>query len=85
MVFIWANGRIINFMVRANFILRMGPIIKGRLKMGLRPVRAGIFIIMAVYIRVGFLKIRRRGRVRTMILFRAIATKANGFKTCHQD
>jgi len=82
--FILANGKIINFMVKANFILKMAPIIKVLFARGLRLERAGISIIMRVFMRGLSRKIRRVGMGSIMIHFRAISMRDCGYKMHRQ-
>jgi hypothetical protein len=54
MVFIWGNGKMINFMGKENFFLKMAPIMKEPSLMPMRLEKEDIFIIMVVFIKVEF-------------------------------
>jgi len=54
MVFIWGNGKMINFMGKENFFLRMVLIMKEPSMMAMLLEKEDIFIIMVVLIKVEF-------------------------------
>jgi hypothetical protein len=81
MGFIWENGKIISFMAKGSFILKMGRIIKGLLSKVMRLVKGGIFIIMAVFIKAELKIIKHLGMGHIMIHFKAISMKDIGYKT----
>lgn len=84
MDFILANGKIINFMAKANFISKMAPIIKALFSRGLLLGRGGISIIMGVFMRGLLRKIRRVDMGSIMTHFRGISMRDCGCKMHRQ-
>lgn len=75
---ILVNGRMINCMAGVNSFLRMALIIKELLKITLRKVKEGIFLIMVAYMKATCIITRQMEKGHILILFRTTTILDNG-------
>lgn len=79
------NGKIINFMEKVNFILKMVRIIKVAFAKEKQQERVDIFIIMVAFMKVELKIMKLQALGVIMTLFKDMYMKGYGLKMCLQD